>query len=147
MPKRYAQVGTTPVGTAAEATAALDTATSGANNPGLKGLVPAPTLADIAKFMQGDLTWAVPPTGAVTIITQEEGVTVSNTVTTLNYVGLLVTVTGGGAIATITLAPLGGTTAQRPVTPAQYTPYFDTTLGLPITYFGAVWVDAAGVAV
>lgn len=78
---------------------------------------------------------------------QEEGVTQSSVVTTFNFVGLYVTASGGGATATITLAPLGGTTAARPVTPAQYTNYFDTTLGLPIWYVGAVWVDAAGVTV
>jgi hypothetical protein len=49
-------------------------------------------------------------------------------------------VSGGGV-------PLGGTTAARPVTPAQYTNYFDTDLGLPIWYFGVIWVDAAGVSV
>jgi len=85
--------------------------------------------------------------GAIT--TQEEGVTVSTTVTTLNFIGLLVTLTGGGTVAAITVASLGGTTAARPVTPANFTPYFDTTLGIPITYLTAStsWVNAAGVAV
>lgn len=78
---------------------------------------------------------------------QEEGVTQSTTVTTFNFVGLTITASGAGATATITVAPLGGTTAARPVTPAQYTEYFDTTLGLPIWYVGVVWVDAAGVTV
>ena len=130
--------------TVTQATALLNAFTSGSNNPGLKGLVPAPLLADVAKFLKADGTWATAG-GAVT--TQEEGVTVSTTVTTFNFVGLLVTVTGGGATATVTLATLGGTTAARPVTPAQYTPYFDTTLGVPVWYVGVLWLNAAGVSV
>jgi len=129
--------------TVTQATALLNAFTSGSNNPGLKGLVPAPLLADVAKFLKADGTWATAG-GAVT--TQEEGVTVSTTVTTFNFVGLLVTVTGGGATATVTLATLGGTTAARPVTPAQYTPYFDTTLGVPVWYVGVLWLNAAGVS-
>jgi hypothetical protein len=39
--------------------------TSGSNNPGLRGTVPAPVLGDITKFLRGDATWAV-PTGGVT---------------------------------------------------------------------------------
>lgn len=41
----------------------------------------------------------------------------------------------------------GGTTANRPVTPAQYTQYFDTTIGIPVWYVGVLWLDAAGVSV
>ena len=132
--------------TVTQATALLNAFTSGANNPGLKGLVPAPLLADVAKFLKADGTWA---TAGGAITTQEEGVTVSTTVTTLNFIGLLVTLTGGGTVAAITVASLGGTTAARPVTPANFTPYFDTTLGIPITYLTAStsWVNAAGVAV
>ena len=99
------------------------------------------------EFLKRSGTSIISATAGGAITTQEEGATVSTTVTTLNFVGLPVTVTGGGATATVTLAPLGGTTATRPVTPAQYTSYFDTTLGLPITYFGVVWVNAAGVTV
>ena len=39
--------------------------TSGANNPGVRGTVPAPVLGDITKFLRGDGTWAA-PTGGVT---------------------------------------------------------------------------------
>jgi len=49
--------------------------------------------------------------------------------------------------AVVSAPPLGGSTASRPVTPAQYTPYFDTSLGIPVWYFGAVWVNASGATV
>ena len=39
--------------------------TSGSNNPGVRGTVPAPVLGDITKFLRGDGTWAA-PTGGVT---------------------------------------------------------------------------------
>jgi hypothetical protein len=78
---------------------------------------------------------------------QEEGVTQSTTVTAFNFVGLTVTASGGGATATITVAPLSGATGSRPATPATGTMYLDTTLGLPIWYTGSVWIDAAGVSV
>ena len=41
---------------------------------------------------------------------------------------------------------LAGTTALRPVTPPMFvgTMYFDTTIGFPIWWDGAIWVDAAG---
>jgi len=48
---------------ATQATALLNTFTSGANNPGLKGLVPSPTSADVGKFLKGDGTWGTVPSG------------------------------------------------------------------------------------
>lgn len=41
----------------------------------------------------------------------------------------------------------GGTTANRPSTPANYEFYFDTDLGKPIWYDGTNWVDATGTTV
>jgi len=38
----------------------------------------------------------------------------------------------------------GGTTAERPVAPVTYQSFFDTTLGKPVWYDGAGWVDATG---
>jgi hypothetical protein len=49
--------------TITQATALLNTFTSGSNNPGLKGLVTAPLLADVAKFLRGDGVWATPAGG------------------------------------------------------------------------------------
>jgi hypothetical protein len=46
--------------------------------------------------------------------------------------------------------PLGGTTAQRPVAPALYLNYFDTTIGQPVwcsSITPVTWVNAAGVTV
>jgi type 1 fimbria pilin len=40
-----------------------------------------------------------------------------------------------------------GTTANRPINPAQYQEFFDTSIGKPIWYVGAVWKDAAGTTV
>jgi len=59
----------------------------------------------------------------------------------LKRVGTTIVSAAGGS------APLGGTTAARPVTPAQYTNYFDTTLGVPVWYVGVLWLNAAGVSV
>lgn len=41
----------------------------------------------------------------------------------------------------------GGSTANRPESPATFATYFDTTLGQPIWYDGVNWVDATGAAV
>lgn len=38
----------------------------------------------------------------------------------------------------------GGTTANRPTSPLNYSQYFDTDLGKPIWYDGSGWVDATG---
>jgi len=38
----------------------------------------------------------------------------------------------------------GGVTGSRPAAPANYEMYFDTTLGIPIWWDGAQWVDATG---
>lgn len=41
----------------------------------------------------------------------------------------------------------GGSTANRPTSPATFATYFDTTLGKPIWYDGVNWVDATGATV
>lgn len=41
----------------------------------------------------------------------------------------------------------GGTTGSRPVSPVLYQLFFDTTLGKPIWWDGANWVDATGATV
>ena len=44
--------------------------------------------------------------------------------------------------------PAHGTTANRPTFDLQIgTPYFDTTLGIPIWYNGTVWVNSSGTTV
>jgi len=53
--------------TATQATALLNTFTSGANNPGIKGLVVAPLIGDIAKFLKGDGTWDTPAGGGSSV--------------------------------------------------------------------------------
>ncbi|MGA7855360.1 MAG: hypothetical protein WCA15_18715 [Candidatus Acidiferrales bacterium] len=45
------------------------------------------------------------------------------------------------------LQPQSGATAQRPVSPAVGTPFFDTTLGKIIWWSGSAWVDGTGVHV
>lgn len=40
-----------------------------------------------------------------------------------------------------------GTTANRPAVPVTGQMYFDTTLGRPVWYNGAAWVDATGAPV
>lgn len=67
--------------TATQATALLNTFTSGSNNPGIKGLVPAPVLADVAKFLKADGTWDTPSGGGGGGAT----VTARTTVTNTNY--------------------------------------------------------------
>ena len=47
--------------TSAQAAAILPAFTSGANNPGVKGLVPAPVLGNVNHVLRGDGTWGVPP--------------------------------------------------------------------------------------
>jgi hypothetical protein len=42
---------------------------------------------------------------------------------------------------------IGGVTGSRPSTPHNYQTYFDTTIGKPIWYNGAAWVDATGATV
>lgn len=39
---------------------------------------------------------------------------------------------------------LGGITENRPTTPKLYQCYFDSTLGIPVWWNGASWVDASG---
>jgi hypothetical protein len=41
-------------------------------------------------------------------------------------------------------ANAGGTTLERPAEPVDFQSYFDTTLGLPIFWTGAAWVNASG---
>ena len=50
----------------------INTFTTGASDPGLKGAVPAPTLADVGKYLKGDATWATLP------IDPDTGITVVN---------------------------------------------------------------------
>lgn len=47
-------------------------------------------------------------------------------------------------ISGVTLLNLTGNTASRPASPATGYIYFDTTLGLPVWWNGAAWVDATG---
>lgn len=51
-----------------------------------------------------------------------------------------------GALDTLAaMHTLAGNTAGRPATPSLGLPYFDTTIGQPVWWNGAAWVDAAGV--
>jgi hypothetical protein len=81
---------------------------------------------------------------AAGLTVKDEGSTLSTAVTSVDFVGLSVTATGTTAV-TVTLAPLSGNTASRPVTPATGTMYLDTTLAQPIWYNGTNWSNAAGV--
>lgn len=66
-------------------------------------------------------------------------------------VGYIILNPGSGSLQDATYASIpiriGGTTAERPVTPPQTTMYFDTTLGKPVWYYGTGWVDATGASV
>lgn len=48
---------------------------------------------------------------------------------------------------TLTAVRNGGATLNRPESPATFEFYFDTTIGKPIWYDGAQWVDAAGAVI
>lgn len=63
---------------------------------------------------------------------------------TLNAKGL--TTAAANVLITIP-TPLSGNTAGRPVTHPTGTIYFDTTLGIPVWWDGAQWVDATGTPV
>ena len=63
------------------------------------GLVPA-SGGGTTNFLRADGTFAA-PTASATITTQEEGVSLSTTVTTLNFTGAGVTASGAGATTTI----------------------------------------------
>lgn len=63
------------------------------------GAVPTPP-NNTTTFLRGDGTFAT-PTAVATIITQDEGIQLSTTVTTLNFTGAGVTASGAGATTTI----------------------------------------------
>lgn len=95
--------------TAATRVIASDTGTDATlplMSSGDAGLVPA-SGGGTTNFLRADGTFAA-PTASATITTQEEGVTLSSTVTTLNFVGAGVTAAGAGATTTITIPGGGG---------------------------------------
>lgn len=49
--------------------------------------------------------------------------------------------------ATLNAVRQGGLTSSRPENPQTFEQYFDTTLGYPIWWNGAAWVDSTGVEV
>ena len=65
--------------------------------------------------------------------------------------GYIILNPGSGSLQDATYASIpiriGGTTAQRPVKPPQFTEYFDTYLGKPVWYYGTLWKDASGATV
>lgn len=56
-------------------------------------------------------------------------------------------VEGAVKAATLETVRRGGSTANRPDSPAVFEQYFDSTLGKPIWYDGVNWVDATGATV
>ncbi len=86
--------------TATAQTALLDTFTSVA-----KGLAPA-SGGGTTNFLRADGTWAAPGGGG-SITVQDEGINITTALSTLNFVGAGVTVTGG-ATATVTISGGGG---------------------------------------
>lgn len=79
-------------------------------------------------FLRGDNTWST-PTAAGTITVQDEGITQSTTVTTLNFVGAGVTATGAGAVETITIPGGGGNSGQATINfGASSTEDYNTTV-------------------
>lgn len=65
------------------------------------GLAPA-SGGGTTNFLRADGTWTA-PTASGTITTQDEGVTLSTGVTTLNFVGAGVSASGAGATTTVTI--------------------------------------------
>lgn len=94
------QTFSTPIATGSVATM---TATVG-------GGIPTPP-NNTTTFLRGDGTFAA-PTASATITTQDEGGTLSSTVTTLNFVGAGVTASGAGATTTVTIAGGGGSVSN-----------------------------------
>jgi hypothetical protein len=60
----------------------------------------------------------------------------ATTTTTIDAAGVLTII--------YTYVFIGGPTTNRPTSPANYTVYFDTTLGFPVWWTGSAWVDSAG---
>jgi len=50
----------------------------------------------------------------------------------------------GSAWVTVSTVIRNGPTASRPVNPAQFSEYFDTTIGVKIMWSGATWITSAG---
>jgi hypothetical protein len=103
-----APVGTTNLTyTAATRVLASDTGTD-ATLPlvttGDAGLAPA-SGGGTTNFLRADGTWAAPGGGSITV--QDEGINITTALSTLNFVGAGVTVTGG-ATATVTIPSGGG---------------------------------------
>lgn len=77
------------------------------------GAVPTPP-NNTTTFLRGDGTFAT-PTASATITTQDEGGTLSSTVTTLNFTGAGVTASGAGATTTINIPGGSGSGITRSV--------------------------------
>lgn len=94
-----------------------------------------------------DLNTSAFADGALLFATAAGGLTTS---TTSSFVGIVLNSSPTGG--TILVSPdsrtsSSGTTAARPTTVTIGFEYFDTTLGLPIFWKGAVWVNGAGATV
>jgi hypothetical protein len=124
------------------ATAAAQTALLNTFTTTLKGLVPPPGSAT-GLFLRDDGTWAAAGGGSPVTV-QDEGTNITTALSTLNFVGAGVTVTGG-ATATVTIPGGGG--GGDVVGPASATDNaiarFDSTTGKLIQN-SAVTVSDAG---
>ena len=92
---------------------------------------------DTSAFNDGDLVYAS-ATGTLT------------TSLTSSFVGVVINASptnGRVLVSPGQVVQASGTTAQRPTTIEVGSKYFDTTLGIPVFWNGAAWVNASGAVV
>lgn len=127
-------------------------------SPGTGDLFPDPaggdiftlTMTDAATGSNYEIMHCTARAGDVcTVVRGQEG-TSPEAWTTGDFANNFLTRDTARAFSQNALAPAGGPTSGRPAVPLLYQPYFDTTLGLPITCAQVsppIWVTASGVTV
>jgi hypothetical protein len=95
-------------------------------------------------FINGEVSQVVDSFIAVSLAVSGSDVDISASAPPVAGYALIATNTTTAEWSAITK---GGTSGSRPITPVQYTNYFDTTLGIPVWYSGSVWVNANGAIV
>jgi hypothetical protein len=127
---------------------------------GTGALYPAPaagqafplSMLDQSTGTQREIMYCTSRTGDVCTVTRAQEGTSAGTWVIGDFANLFITKGIAAAFAqTAAIGPQGGATSARPVSPTLYQPYFDTTLGLPLTCSQitptVIWVTASGVSV